>query len=88
MIDWMNASLRYVSEKTFTAYSPELGYVSPCHVMDWKRGGGRLEVERAVNPEVRTVVGMRVVSGRPKKEGSGRGRVVVKRVTWRRTYFW
>jgi hypothetical protein len=34
------------------------------------------------------VVGRTVSSGRPKKEGRGRGWEVVKRVTCRRTYFW
>jgi len=37
-------------EKILTVYSPEPGYVSPCHVIDWKPGS-------VVDEEVRIVLG-------------------------------
>ncbi len=77
----MILSFKYRSEKILTTYSPEPGSVSPCHEMDWKRGGGVCLVERAVTAVVRIVVGRTVLSGRPKNEGRGRGRVVVRSVT-------
>lgn len=68
-------------EKIFTVYSPESGKVSPCHVIDWNSTSAAGEVEEVV----RIVLGTFVSSGRPKKEGRGVERVVVKYVTCRWT---
>lgn len=65
-------------EKILTVYSPEPGYVSPCHVIDWKPGS-------VVDEEVRIVLGTLESWGRPKNAGSGEGRVVARKVTCRWT---
>jgi hypothetical protein len=68
-------------EKILTVYSPDSGNVSPCHVIDWKSTSAADRVEEVV----RIVLGTFVFSGRPKKEGRGVERVVVKYVTCRWT---
>jgi hypothetical protein len=75
----MKASSRGAMEKILTVYSLELGYVSPCHVIDWNPGSTEEE-------EVRIALGTLASWGRLKNPGFGAGREVARKVTCRWTY--